>query len=125
MDIDHKDPYEIDLDAPRLARYKQKTWKKHKNTVSWVDIKLAQNTGFKFYQTRSNGIILYDTLPAYCISNSIMMKSGEVIYVKVYVSPRRLPKISFKDNWMKDLVSEVAGDEDSQQTQPGTQNSNC
>ena len=26
---EHKDPDTIDLEAPRLARYKQKTWKKH------------------------------------------------------------------------------------------------
>ena len=39
---EHKDPDVIDLDAPRLAWYKQKTWKKHQNMVYWVDIKLAQ-----------------------------------------------------------------------------------
>ena len=38
-----------------------------------------------------------------------MMGSGEVIYEKVYASPRPPPKISFKDNWMKELGSEVAG----------------
>ena len=39
---EHKDPDKIDLEAPRLAWYKQKTWKKHQNTVYWVDMKLAQ-----------------------------------------------------------------------------------
>ena len=42
MNKEHKDPDIIDLEAPRLARYKHKTWKKHPNTVYWVDIKLAQ-----------------------------------------------------------------------------------
>ena len=60
MNKEQKDPYEIDLNAPRLAWYKQKVWKKHQNTMYWVDIKLAQKKGFKFYQTRSNGIILND-----------------------------------------------------------------
>ena len=70
-----------------------------------------------------NSIILYDTLPAYCIPKAIMMGSGEVIYEKVYASPRPPPKISFKDNRMKELGSEVAGGgKDSQQTQPKTQN---
>ena len=62
MDKEHKDPEKIDLEAPRLARYMHTAWKKHQNTVYWVDIKLAQKKGFKFYQTRSNAIILYDTL---------------------------------------------------------------
>ena len=92
----HKDPYVIDLDAPRLVWYKQKVWKKHKNTVYWVDIKLARKKGLKFYQTRSNAIILYDTLPAYCIPKAIMMETTEIIYEKVYASPRPLPKISYK-----------------------------
>ena len=52
-----------------------------------------------------------------------MMETGEVIYEKVYASPRLPPKISFKDNWMKELGSEVAGGgKDSQQTQPKTKN---
>ena len=123
MNKEHKDPDEIDLNAPRLAWYKQKVWKKHQNTVFWVDIKLAQKNGFKFSQTRSNAIILYDTLPAYCIPKAIMMGSGEIKYEKVYASPRPPPKISFKDNWMKELGSEVAGGgKDSQQTQPKTKN---
>ena len=53
-----------------------------------------------------------------------MMKSGEVIYEKVYTSPLPPPKISSKDNWMQELGSEVAagGGKDSQQTQPKTKN---
>ena len=52
-----------------------------------------------------------------------MMGTGEIIYEKVYASPRPPPKISFKDNWMKELGSEVAGGgKDSQQTQPKTKN---
>ena len=119
MNKEHRDPNKIDLEAPRLAWYKQKKWKKHQNTVYWVDIKLAQRKGFKVYQTRSNAIILYDTLPAYCIPKAIMMETGEIIYEKVYASLRPPPKITFKDNWMKELGSEVAGGgKDSPQTQP-------
>ena len=80
MNKEHKDPDAIDLEAPRLAWYKQETWKKHQNTVYCVDIKLAQKKGLKFYQTRSNAIILYDTLPAYCIPKAIRMETGEIIY---------------------------------------------
>ena len=123
MNKEHRDPNKIDLEAPRLAWYQQKKWKKPENTVYWVDIKLAQKRGFKFYQTRSNAIILYDTLPACCIPKAIMMESGEIMYEKVYASPRPLSKISFKDNWMKESGSEVdGGSEDSQQTQQKIKN---
>ena len=33
MDKNHKDPDTIDLEAPRLAQYMHKAWKKHQNTV--------------------------------------------------------------------------------------------
>ena len=47
------------------------------------------------------------------------MNTGEIIYEKVYESPRPPPKISLRDNWMKELGSEVAGQaEGSQPTQP-------
>ena len=120
---EYRDPDKIDLEAPRLAWYHQKTWKKHQNMVYWVDIRLAQKKGLKFYQTRSNATILHDTLPAYCIPKAIMMGTGEITYERVYASPRLPPKISFEDNWRKELGSEVAGgSEDSQQTQPRTKN---
>ena len=107
MDKEHKDPYKLDLTQPRLAWYKQKTWKRHQDTVYWVDIQLARRKGLKFYQTRSNASIVYDTLPAYCIPKVVVMEPGEIIYEKVCVSPRLPPKISFKDSWMKELDSEV------------------
>ena len=58
VDKEHKDPEKIDLKAPRLAWYKQKKVENTQDTVYWVDIKLAQQKGFKFCQTRSNPIIL-------------------------------------------------------------------
>ena len=114
----HIDPQELDLTKPRLASYKQK-WKRHQDTVYWVDIQLTQRKGLNFCQTRSNAIILYDTLPAYCISKAIVMKSEEIIYQKVHVSPRPPPKISYKDNWMCDLDSDIAGSsKDTQRIEP-------
>ena len=108
MNKEHRDPHELDLTKPRLARYKQK-WRRHQDTMCWVDIQLAQRKGFKFYQTRCNAIILHDTLPANCISKVVVMESGDIIYEKVCVSPRPSTTIFFKDNWMKELDSEVAG----------------
>ena len=115
MNEDHKDPETVDLKAPRLAQYMQTAWRKHQNTVYWVDIRLAQKKGLKFYQTRSNAISLYNTLPACCIPKAIKMETGEIIYEKVYESPRPPPKISLRDHWMKELGSDVAGQAESSQ----------
>ena len=79
----------------------------------------AQRKKLKFYQTRFNAIIFYNTLPAYCISKVVVMESGEIICEKVFVSLRPPPMISVKDNWMKELDSEVAGSsKDTQRIQP-------
>ena len=51
-----------------------------------------------------------------------MMKSGEVIYQKVYESPRPPPKISLRNNWMKELGSEVARQTESSQPNQPNQN---
>ena len=52
-----------------------------------------------------------------------MVESVEFIIEKEYVSPRPPQTISFKDNWMKELDSEVAGSsKDIQRIQPTPRN---
>ena len=108
MDKNHKDPDTIDLNAPRHAQYMHKAWKRHQNAVYWVDINLALKKGLKFHQTRSNAIILHETLPAYCIPKVVRMETGDVIYEKVCMPPRPPPKISLKHDWKRELGSEHA-----------------
>ena len=100
---DHKDPEYIDYSAPRHARYLQNAWKRHQDTVFWVDIDLGIREGLMFYQTRSNAIILQGTLPAHCIRRAERLKNGEKFCEKQYLSPRPPPKISLKHdlNWSK------------------------
>ena len=85
----------------------------------WVDINLAIKKGLTFFQTQSNAIILQGTLPAYCCPKAVRMETEEIIYEKVYESPRPPPKISLKNDWMKELRPEVARQaEYTQPTQP-------
>ena len=114
MDKNHKDLDTIDLGKPRHAQYMHKTLKKHQNTIHWVDINLALKKGLKFCRTRSNAIILHETLPAHYIPKVVRMETGEVLYEKVYMLPRPPPKISLKHDRMKELVSEVAQRPDGQ-----------
>ena len=107
-DKSHKDPNDIDLNVPRHAQYLHNAWKRHQDAVYWVDINLAIKKGLTFYQIRSNAIILQETLPAYCIPKVVRMKTGEVFYEKVYMSPRPPPKISLKHEWKRELGSEHA-----------------
>ena len=80
MDKNHEDLDTIDLHEPRHAQYMHKAWKKHQNTVYWVDINFTQKNGLKFCQTRSNAIILHETLPVCCIPKVVRMQTGGVIF---------------------------------------------
>ena len=77
---DHKDPEYIDYSVPRHARYLQNTWKRHQDTVFWIDIDLGIiKEGLKFYQTRSNAIILQGALPANCIVRAERLKWRKIV----------------------------------------------
>ena len=118
MDKNHKDPDTIDLSVPRHAQYMHEAWKRHQDALYWVDINLAIKKGLTFYQTRSNAIILQDTLPACCIPKVVRMETGEVIYEKVFMSPRPPPKIYLKHDWKRELGSKHAQRAEGQVVQP-------
>ena len=92
MFVDQHKEVECDLTNPRIAVYK-KHWKIFQNTVYWCNLKVAQKKGLQFYPTRSNAIILYNTLPAI-----LYTKSGEGLYNKVYQSPRLPQRAVLKPN---------------------------
>ena len=108
MDKSHKHLEVIDLNVPRHAQYLHNAWKRHQDAVYWADINLAIKKGLTFYQTRSNAIIFQETLPAYCVPKVVRMKTGEVLYEKVYMSPRLPPKISLQHEWKRELDSDHA-----------------
>ena len=54
MDKNHKDPDTIDLNAPRLEQYMHKAWKKHQNTVCWVDKICSKERTIKHDRTQSS-----------------------------------------------------------------------
>ena len=112
------DRFTIDLNAPRLGRYMHTAWKKHQNTVYWVDINLAlkkgltllSNTIERYHSSRNTPSLLYHR-------KLFGWKLELIMYEKVCSSPRPPPKISLKHDWMKELGSEVAQRPDGQVVQ--------
>ena len=102
-----QDPSHIDFSVPRRAQYLHNAWKRHQDAVYWVDIDLAIEKRLTFYQTRSNAIILQETLPAYCIPIVVGLKTEEIFYEKVSMSPRPPPKISLRHEWTRELGHKV------------------
>ena len=85
-----------DLTKPRIVPYKN-TWKPHQNTVFRCNLKLAQEKGLLFHQTRSHAIVLYDTPPVVCIEKVVCMKTKDELYKKVRFTPR-VPRVVLKSN---------------------------
>ena len=107
MDNNHKDLNVIDLSVPRRAQGLHKAWKKNQNTVYWNDTIFALKKGLKFYQTRSNAIILQKKLLAYCFPKIVRMKNGEVINEKISMPPPPPSKICLKHKWKRKLGPEL------------------
>ena len=78
-----------DLSQARIAPCKN-TWKQFQDTVFWCNLKFAQQRGLQFYQSRSNAVILYDTLPAEFTEKAICMKTKDQLYKRksVILRPR-------------------------------------
>ena len=69
-------------------------------------IEVLSNTIERYHSSRNTSSLLYP--------ESVRMETGEIIFEKVHASPRPLPKISLKHDWMKELGSEVVQRPDGQ-----------
>ena len=80
-------------------------------------LRLAQQRGLHFHQTRSNAVVLYDTLPAEFIEKAIYMKTKDQLCQRESVIPR--PRVVLKANSQSDsqdlLVQEARSSWESQQ----------
>ena len=119
MNKGHKDPEKVDLKAPRLARYLQTAWKKHQKTRCIGSISNLRKRKDLSSIRRDRTPSSFATHSQPTVSRRLSRWKLEQSYTRKKVRHPRPPlKSSFKDSWMKELGSEVAGgSEDSQQTQ--------
>ena len=98
-------------------RHTKNTWKRCQNTVFWCNLKLAQQRGLQFYQTRSNAVILYDTLPAEFIEKAICVKTKDQLYQResVILRPRVVLTANSQSGSQDPLVQEARSSWESQQ----------
>ena len=104
-----------DLTHAKIAQY-QNTWKRFQNTVYWCNWKLAQQRGLPFYQTRSNALVFYNTLPAEFIDKAICMKTKDQLYEResVILKPRVVLTANSKCDSQDLLVQEARSSWESQ-----------
>ena len=66
------EPY--DVTKPRQVPYRTR-WKVYQNAVCWINLRSAQDEGLAFWQTRSNAIILHNSVPADCLEKVVNAKN--------------------------------------------------
>ena len=59
----------------------------------------AQNLGLQFWQTKSNAIIVYQTVPPECISMVIHNNNMKIVYERLS-DPQPAPKVVLKSDWL-------------------------
>ena len=77
------------------------------------NLKLAQQRGLQFHRTRSNAVILYDTLPAEFIEKAICMKTKDQL--SQILRPRVVLKANSRSGSQDLLVQEARSSWESQQ----------
>ena len=95
-----------------LGRVEEKC-EQHTSHVSFV---VLHSTHFECHTGIGSSLVcvahFIHFIPSSCAHDVVVfkffiMETGKIMYEKVCASPRPPPKISFKDNWMKELGSEV------------------
>ena len=112
-----------DLSQARSAPHKN-TWKHFQDTVFWCNLKLAQQRGLQFHQTRSNAVILHDTLTAELIEKAICMKTKDQLHQResVILRPRLVLRADSQSGSQDLFVQEARSFWESQ---PGNPKQHC
>ena len=66
-----------DVTKPRDVPCRTK-WKENQNAVFWFNQKSAQDNCFAFWPSRSDAIIIHDSVPAKCLEKAVNTKTEEI-----------------------------------------------
>ena len=88
-----------DLTKPRKELFRSK-WKHSQDAVSWVNSARAEDKALQFWQTRSNAIVVYNSVLADCIYKVLSQKGKRVSFERLS-TPRSAPTFVLKSSWQK------------------------
>ena len=74
---------------PRKVPY-EGHWRGDQNAVFWVKLSRAQDLGLQFWQTKSNAIIVHQSVPHQCIERVVGDDGGRIIFQRI-LTPKRRP----------------------------------
>ena len=101
------DPFNSDADEaesitdttnPRKVQY-QIHWRPEQDAVYWTHVSTAQDAGLEFWQTGSNAIITYQSVPKECVVK-VVSESGRREFLARQLTPRERPKVTLRPSWV-------------------------
>ena len=87
-----------DTAKPRKVKY-QIHWRPEQDAVYWIHLSKAQDAGLEFWQTRSNAIITYQSVPKECVVK-VVSESGKREFFARQLTPRERPKVTLRPSWV-------------------------
>ncbi len=115
---DEEEEYLDNMKIPRKFHYCSK-WKHDQDAVYWVKLEEAQDLGLRFWQTKSNAIIVYEKVPPDCIFKKIAQTTKKAIYErKRPLQPA--PEVILRSRWFNEQQDESSSQKTNsiQQMQP-------
>ena len=85
-----------DFNKARKVHY-QIHWRPEQDVVYWVHLRSAQSAGLEFWQTGSNAIVTYQSVPKECIVK-VVSESGKREMFARQLTPREGPKVTRREN---------------------------
>ena len=83
-----------DTTKPRKVKY-QIRWRPEHDAVYWIHLSTAQDAGLEFWQTVSNAIITYQSVPKECVVK-VVSESGKRELFARQLTPRERPKVTLR-----------------------------
>ena len=74
-------------------------WRNDQNAVYWVELSRAQDLRLQFGQTKSNVIIVHQSVPFRCIDRVVHDNGGRITFQRI-LTPRPGPKVTLRDTWI-------------------------
>ena len=84
-----------DLNKERKLHY-QIHWRPEHDAVYWVHLRSAQDAGLEFWQTGSNAIITYQSVPKECVVKVVSESGKREMFARQLV-PREGPKVTLRE----------------------------
>ena len=74
-------------------------WRPEQDALYWIHLSTAQDAGLEFWQTGSNDIITYQSVPKECVVNAVSESGKRELFAR-QLTPRERPNVTLRPSWV-------------------------